>query len=142
MSKEFIANGFKTVMPEGWADRSVLTLISNEVAGGFASNIVILREDVSTEISVEDYAREQLYKISNELENFQILDERPSIVQGKPAYQTLFRFTSNFQTLQQAQTFVLNNQTILAFTCTARLEDFDKNIPPFREVLDNLNFDE
>ncbi len=142
MTNKFIANGFATVLPENWVDRSVLTLVSQEAKSGFATNIVVLRQEVSGATSVEDYAREQLRAVAVNVENFELLDERPATIQGKPAYQTLQRFAANGEILQQAQTFILHKRTIFVFTCTALVREFDAAIPSFRAVMDNLAFDE
>jgi hypothetical protein len=142
MMNKFIANGFSTVLPENWADRSVLTLVSQEAKGGFATNIIVLRQEVSGATSVEDYAREQLNAVAADVENFELLDERPATIQGQPSYQTLQRFTANGKILQQAQTYILHNRTIFAFTCTALVREFDAAIPAFRAVMDNLTFDD
>jgi hypothetical protein len=142
MTNKFIANGFSTVLPENWADRSVLTLVSQEAKGGFATNIVVLRQEVSGATSVEDYAQGQLNAVAASVENFEILDKRPATIQGNPAYQTLQRFAANGEILQQAQTYILYNRTIFAFTCTSLVREFDAAIPAFRAVMDNLAFDD
>ena len=129
-------------MPENWADRSVVTLVSQEAQSGFATNIVVLRQEVSGATSIEDYAREQLKVVASGFENFELLDQRPATIQGKPAYQTLHRFAANNEILQQAQTFILHNRTIFVFTCTALVREFDAAIPSFRAVMDNLAFDD
>lgn len=142
MMNKFIANGFSTVLPDGWADRSVLTLVAQDAKDGFASNVVVLRQEVSGATSVEDYAQEQIRAVAASVENFDLLDERPAAIQGKSAYQTLQRFAANGEIVQQAQTFILYNRTIFVFTCTALLREFDAAIPAFRAVMDNLAFED
>jgi hypothetical protein len=142
MSKKFVANGFATELPENWADRSVITLLSTIAPSGFATNVVVLREEIAAQTSIEEYAKEQIALSKQQVENFRLLDQRPVSIQGKPAYQTLQRFTANQREIQQAQTFILIHQTILAFTFTALLNEFDSSIPAFREIMDNLTFTE
>ena len=142
MLNKFFANGFSTVLPEGWADRSVLTLVAPEARHGFATNIVVLREELDAAASIEDYARAQTAAVARQVEGFALLDERPATIHGRPAYQTLQRFASNGAALQQAQTYILAGRTVFAFTCTALVEDFDAAIPAFRAVMDNLAFDD
>ncbi len=142
MDNKFTANGFSTVLPDGWADRSVITLVAGEQRQGFAANVVILREDVAASASIEDYARDQIAAVSRETADFELLDERPATIDGKPAYQTLQRFSSNGVPLQQAHTYVLRGRTVYAFICTALAQEFDRSIPAFRAVMDNLAFDD
>lgn len=141
MPEKFVANGFSTVLPVGWQDRSVISLVNPATDSGFATNIVVLREQVAPDTSIEDYAREQIAAMQNGLENLQILDERATTVQNLPAYQTLQRVAANKRLLQQAQTYVLSGDTVYAITCTALIEEFDRAIPAFREVVENLDFD-
>ncbi len=141
MPNKFITNGFSTVLPAGWLDRSLISLVKPSPSSDFATNVVVLRDEVAPELSVEDYAREQLAAIEPQLESFELLDERPAVIQGKPAYQTLQRFMSNGRLLQQAQTYVLSGNTIFAFTCTSLVEDFNQTIPDLREIMDNLSFE-
>lgn len=136
------ANDFETTLPEGWSDRSMISLIRNEVKNGFSSNIVILREELSPNQSIESYAHEQARQIRSQIPDLNIIDERPTTVVGKPAYQFLQRFSSNGMLIQQAQTYILHKKTVFAVTCTALIDDFNEAIPAFREVVENLVFDE
>ena len=129
------------MLPAGWLDRSLISLVKPSGESDFAANVVVLRDEVAPDRSVADYAREQLTAIRPQLEDFELLDERPATIQGKSAYQTLQRFSSNGKLLQQAQTYILSGNTIFAFTCTALIEEFNQTIPDLREIMDNLSFE-
>ncbi len=141
MSEKFVANGFSTVLPDGWADRSLISFVKPPGATGFATNIVVLREEVASATNIAAYAQEQLATMRGGMPDLQILDRREATIQNLPAYQTLQRFSANNRALQQAQTYILSGETVFAVTCTALIEEFDDSIPAFREVMDNLNFD-
>lgn len=135
---KFIANGFVTELPDGWQDRSMLTLVNATDAGGFAPNIIVMRQSVAPETSIEDYVRQQRLITEAEIPDLEVLDERLAQVGGVPAFQRLQRFVAQGQTLQQAQTYVLGDREIFVLTCTATLEKFNDQIPYFRQVVENF----
>jgi hypothetical protein len=59
MAEEFIANGWNSVLPDGWTDGSMITLVGPTGRGGFAANIVVTRDARNGAASVEDFAAEQ-----------------------------------------------------------------------------------
>jgi len=73
-----------------------------------------------------------------EIQHVEILDERPTTVNGAPAFQRLQKFEAeNFQ-VQQAQTFVLGAGSVFVITGTAALEDFNKITGAVREFTENF----
>ncbi|MBC7796469.1 MAG: DcrB-related protein [Pyrinomonadaceae bacterium] len=137
---EFNSNGWKTVLPEGWEDRSMITLVGATGNSGFASNIVVTRQRVEAKTSIEDYAQTQKEATMREIPNLQILDERPTTVNGAPAFQRLQRFQAEQFAIQQAQTFILFNQTVFIITGTATIEDFNAAVPAFRQFTASFEF--
>jgi hypothetical protein len=135
---KFVANGFTTEMPEGWQDRSMITLVNTAGEAGFAPNAVIMREPVSPRTSIEDYAAQQRLLTIREIPDLEVLDERPATVNGAPAFQRLQRFESQGRRLQQAQTYVLGDSMVFVITCTATLEQFNQNISAFRHIVDHF----
>jgi hypothetical protein len=135
---KFTANDFTTDLPDNWQDRSMLTLVGPTDGAGFAPNVVIMRQPVSPQTSIEDYARQQRAVTEAEIPDLEVLDERPTTVNNAPAYQRLQRFTAQGRRLQQAQTYVLGHSVIFVITCTALLENFDKQINAFRRVVDHF----
>lgn len=137
---KFLANGFTTELPEGWVDRSMITLVGTvSDATGFASNVVIMRERVGARVSVEDYAAEQRRATEAELPNLEVLDERPTKVNGAAAFQRLQRFNAGGQQLQQAQTYILGKEEVFVITCTMTVAQFDENAAAFRRIVENFS---
>lgn len=135
---KFVANGFVTELPQGWQDRSMITMVNLADTEGFAPNIIIMRQQISPQTSIEDYAHEQRLATAAEIPDLEVIDERAAVVGGAPAFQRLQRFVAQGQTLQQAQTFVLGDREVFVLTCTATLEKFNDNIAHFRRVVDNF----
>lgn len=137
---EFTANGWKSALPDGWEDCSMITLIGETGTSNFASNIVVSRQRVNSQMSVEDYAQLQKDAMIAEIPNVQVLDERPATINGAPAFQRLQRFEAQPHLIQQVQTFILTKHTIFVITGTAAIADFDRSIKAFKDFTENFKF--
>ena len=138
-AEKITANGWTADLPAGWEDRSMITLVGETDASGFASNIVVTRQKVDAGTSVEDYAAIQGDLMQAEIENLQILDERAIEINGAQAFQRLHRFEiDGGQFIQQVQTFFLAGDIVFAITGTATLEAFDRSIPAFRQFVETF----
>ena len=135
---KFTANDWESVLPGGWADRSMITLVGATGASGIAANIVVTREEIGGQTSVEDYAEAQKQAMAAEIEQLEILDERSTMLNGTAAFQRLQRFQIEDLIVQQAQTFVLSGDSVFVITGTAAIEDFDGIINAVREFTENF----
>jgi len=136
---KFNANDWESVLPGGWADRSMITLVGATGASGIAANIVVTREQIDGFMSVEDYAETQKQAMAAEIEQLEILDERPTSLNGAAAFQRLQRFQIEDLIVQQAQTFVLSGDgSVFVITGTAAVEDFNSIIDAVREFTENF----
>ena len=135
---KFTANKWKSVLPDGWVDRSMITLVGATGAAGIAANIVVTREEIDGQTSVEDYAETQKQLMMQEIERAEILDERATTVNDMPAFQRLQRFQIEDLYIQQAQTFILGGGSIFVITGTAAVEDFNNIIGAVREFTENF----
>ena len=144
-SKKFIAHGWKSSLPDGWEDRSMITLVNSaDAEEGFATNIVVTKQQ--TEIDVKEFAVLQSAMMRQELESggalLQILDERAIEIGGVPSYQRLQRFDAGGgQIIQQVQTFFQSQNEIYVITGTATLEKFDRAITAFKEFVESFWLD-
>lgn len=139
-SQSFTANGWTSEMPAGWEDRSTITVIGETDESGFASNIVVTRQDFDPSISLADYARAQAEMTGNEVDILQILDEREVEINGTQAFQRLQRLAVQSKVIQQVQTFFKRDRTIFAVTGSASVESFDRAIPGFRIFVEKFKF--
>lgn len=131
---KFIANGFTTELPDAWQDRSMITLVGPP-KNGFAPNVVIMREEIPLTLSIEEYAKRQRDAATAEIPGIEVIDERPTVVNGAPAFQRLHRFATQGRTLQQAQTYILGRGVVFAITCTATIDNFNESIPSFQQIV-------
>ena len=148
-TEKFIANGWTADLPDSWEDRSTITLVGETDAKGFASNIVVTRENVEPQTSLEEYAALQAAMMRQQLGELQILDERAVEINGAPAFQRLQRFAvdgggGGGQIIQQVQTFFLAEflaeKIVFTVTGTATVESFDRSIPAFKRFVETFRF--
>lgn len=135
-------NEILTVIPENWADRTMITLVAPFAAGEFASNIVVTRHFIEAHESLEGFAQEQQKIMRESLAGFELLDFRANTLGGRPSCQQLHRFPTENGFLQQVQTFVLANQSVYVITGTATVNDFERHLQAFRDVVENFQINE
>ena len=132
------ANDFTIETPDEWEDRSIITFAAQSQIGEFAANLVITRELVDIETSIEEYAYRQFDIAQKEVAGLQIVTQENTTVGGKPAVEIVQRLSAHGLNLQQLQTFILLNEEICIITCTATVGNFNQFLPRFRKVLDSF----
>ena len=132
------ANDFTIETPDEWEDRSIITFAAPSQIGEFAANLVITRELVDIETSIEEYAYRQFDIAQKEVAGLQIVTQENTTVGGKPAVEIVQRLSAHGLNLQQLQTFILLNEEICIITCTATVGNFNQFLPRFRKVLDSF----
>ncbi len=131
-------NGWNGELPEDWEDRSMITLTGPVDDDGFMANIVVTRDKIDANLSIEEYAQIQREAMDNEIPNVEVLDERATTLHGKPAFQRLQKFSIEDQSIQQVQTFVLGNATVFVITGTSSVETFNNSIQAFKAFTESF----
>ena len=85
--KTFRANGFDSVQPDGWQDRSTITLVGPVAQDGFASNLVVTRQLLIDSTTLSEFAKAQLATLAVEVQELDIADEREVELNGRTLYQ-------------------------------------------------------
>jgi hypothetical protein len=135
-------NEFITSMPDDWEDRTMITMVAPFAPGDqFAANVVVTKHTITPRQSIEDFVAEQLEIMKSSVPNFQLLDVRKTSLRGFPASQQFHRFRTESSAMQQVQTFVLCGAVIFSITGTAPLDEFDRHIVAFRQIVDNFQFE-
>ena len=142
MSNNFLANGWSSVLPEGWRDGSMITLIGPTGPSGFAANIVVTQEPGNGAGSVEQFADEQKRAMNSEVGPVEILDERSLLLNGSPAFQRLHRFTVEGISIQQVQTYVYSGKFFFVITGTASVGEFNDMIDAVRAFTEKFTLSE
>ena len=129
---------FTIETPDEWEDRSIITFAAPSQIGEFAPNLVITRETVDVEMSVEEYAYRQFDIAQKEVAGLQIVSQENTNLSGKPAVEIVQRLSAHGLNLQQLQTFILLPAEICVITCTATVGSFNQFLPQFRKILDSF----
>lgn len=116
----------------------MITLVGPTDSTGFAANIVVTRDPRNGAGSVEEFAAEQKRAMQSEVSSVEILDERPLLLNGSPAFQRLHRFTIEGLAIQQVQTFILSKDAFFVITGTASVGEFNNMIDSVREFTEKF----
>ena len=132
------SNNFTVETPDDWEDRSIITFVAPAAPNDFAPNVVITKEAIDAELSVEDYAYRQFEIAQKEVSGMKILEQKNTTLGGKPAVEIVQQLSAHGLNLQQLQFFVLLYEEICVITCTATVGNFKQYLPRFRRILDSF----
>lgn len=135
---KLIGNGFTLEAPAGWQDRTITTLVGPTGRGGFAPNVVVIREPLPSDVQLEDYTRSQLERTLAEIPGLEVLSERTMDINGIRAVQRLQRFSAGGRRIQQSQIYALGAGVVLAITCSAQQEEFAASLAAFETITSSL----
>ena len=110
-------------LPEGWKDMSVhIFTYAGESPGEF--NVVMSREDVKTNEDINGYAARQMNILKENLNGFQLLEQRSALIGGRQAVRANFTWSSENGMMRQQQHYFYANQLALTLTATALESNF------------------
>lgn len=134
----FQGGNYALEVPNDWQDRSIITFVATVAPNEFAPNVVVTREPIDPEASVEDYAARQFAVTQAEVQGLSIVEQTNTTVGGKPAVQIVQKIEAHGLVLQQLQTFVLGNEEIYIITCTATGASFQRHLPQFKKTVESF----
>lgn len=138
---KFHGGNFALEIPDDWQNRSVISFVAKVAPTEFAPNVVITREFVDEDTSIEEYASRQFAVTQAEVEGLQIIEQRNTAVGGKPAVQLIQKIAAHGLKLEQLQTFILTDVEILIITCTSTAANFEQHLPKFAKIIQSFRFD-
>jgi hypothetical protein len=131
---QYQSNNFALEIPDDWQDRSIISFSATVSPNEFAPNVVITREIIDAETSIEDYTSNQFDITQAEVQGLKIVDQQNMTIGGKPAVQIIQSISAHGLNLQQLQTFILGNEEIYIVTCTATAASFDQHLSRFQKI--------
>lgn len=134
----FQGNDFTLDVPDDWQDRSIITFVATVAPSEFAPNVVLTREPIGADESVEDYADRQFAVTQAEVEGLSVVEQNNITIGGKPAVQIVQKISAHGLNLQQLQTFVLSDEEIFIVTCTASAASFHQHFPRFQKIIQSF----
>jgi hypothetical protein len=111
---------FTIDLPGGWEDNTVFTF-KGPHDGGVQHNIVLVVDPkVEKDISLADYARQQMNNARQFLPGFEMINEgEKTFVSGRQAYEVVYKYVpSDERVLFQKQTFMIIEGKGYIFTAT------------------------
>ncbi|MEL7369582.1 MAG: DcrB-related protein [Myxococcota bacterium] len=144
---KFQANGIHSIVPEGWVDRSTLTLVGPTSEDGFAANIVVTRQPIDEGTDVTAFGKSQCEELAASFEAMRVDDERTIRLKGREVYQRLHALQLGGRWVQQVQTYFVRGphpRTGLTegfvVTGSAAVESFDANQEFFKRFTEAFEF--
>lgn len=131
---QYKTGNFTLDIPDDWQDRSILSFVATVSPNEFAPNVVVTKEFVEPETSVEDYANKQFAVTQSEVEGLKIVDQQNIDIGGEPAVQVVQKISAHGLNLQQLQTFILSDAVIYIVTCTATAAAFAQHLTRFQKI--------
>lgn len=131
---QYQSNNFALDVPDDWQDRSIISFTATVSPNEFAPNVVITREIIDAETSVEDYTHQQFNITQAEVQGLKIVDQQNITIGGRAAVQIVQKISAHGLNLQQLQTFILGNEEIYIITCTATAASFEQHLPRFQKI--------
>lgn len=128
------SNNFEMEIPDDWEDRSIISFVANVSQNEFAPNVVITKETIGAEMSIEDYTNQQFNVTQAEVQGLKIIDQQNTTIGGRAAVQITQQIAAHGLTLQQLQTFILGNEEIFIITCTTTASNFEQHLPRFQKI--------
>lgn len=140
---DFVHNDFTMSLPPRWIDSSVVVL-SGPPNDGYSPNISVNREKLDFQLSVAEYAAEQLLQLQQGLaeQKYRVVEEIALSLGGLDAIQRTHRFEVEEDDLQimQMQVYVVKGSEAITVTCTNLAEWFDRTKPIFMEAINQFKW--
>jgi hypothetical protein len=129
-------------VPGDWEDRTVTAFAAPASPGRKVTpNVVVTRDRAEGRDSAATYADRQLVELAKKLDGFSLVSRHELTLDGLPAVEMTFTWSSGSGKLQNRQVFVvLPNGTALSITATVLKNEFDEFEPTFDQILESFEF--
>lgn len=135
---------FDLTVPEGWADRSMITWVAPPRPGyKVLPNLLCSKGELQRGEDLDKFVNRQLKELMGQVKNFDLVSRQNTLFGGVPAVELVFRMRPQNVTLQQRQIFFQKDpgradvQTVVV---TAAREDFEAMAPEFAKMLASVSW--
>lgn len=117
--RPYEADRFNMLLPDGWQDRTVYTLLG-PLTDGIQHNITVSLDPETSFETVKDFAEVQVQTLEESLPGMRLLKkEATQLANGTPAYRIIFKWSpTEEQTLFQQQVYVVDHGTAYSLTAS------------------------
>ena len=139
-----VGAGLQGIIPDGWVDRSTVTLVG-PASGGFAANIVVTREPVAPGSTPAAYGRAELESLIQGFDDLSVDHEETTELRGRTVFRRVQSFQMHGRWLRQLQIYMVlvrpgQQWEALIITATASRESFDAHEGDFERFAEALEF--
>ena len=127
-------DAFTLLVPEGWRDRTVVTLVGGE-AGSYAANIVVTTEALCDHMGLGAFSSGWVARLSEEVPVSELRPLEHLSIDDRPAHIRVVGWGAAGLRLTQIAALLVDDETAYAIVGTATDWTFTELEPRFREVV-------
>ncbi|MEO9176215.1 MAG: DcrB-related protein [Gaiellales bacterium] len=130
---------FELPLPEGWSDRTAVTLAGPVSVGGYVPNVVVTREALCSNLGLAGFADGQLRLLREHAEEVSVLSTEDVRLGSTRALLRTVRFrVGDTPALVQLQAFMVANGTGYALVGTTGEQAFPDAEPELRSIVEGF----
>ena len=140
-AQEVRTGHYSLPLPDGWADRTAITLVAPLAPGGYSPNVVVTRELLCDHLGLGGFADGQGALIRQHTSRFEILASEEGTLGGERALVRTTRWqVGDEEPITQLSAYCLRGEHGVAVVCTAPSSSFAEEEPGFRALLAGFSF--
>jgi hypothetical protein len=126
-------NGFSVGLPDGWIDRSVVTLVAPlEDLDGGSPSLVVTREHVGAGVDARGLARLQHAALRESgVDSLAVVETDRTLVAGREALRRTYRWRYGTTGMRQRLWCLVHAEVRYTITASAPEHRFDEHVPQF-----------
>jgi hypothetical protein len=137
------AGDFELPLPDGWSDRTAVTLAGPASVDGYVPNVVVTREALCSNLGLGGFAEGHLRLLREHAEEVSVLSTEETQLGGTRALVRTVRFRiGDAPALVQLQAFVVGGGTGYALVGTTGEAAFADAEPSFRTIFEGFRLAE
>ena len=138
-SSSVSTSDFELPLPDGWSDRTAVTLAGPASVGGYVPNVVVTREALCSNLGLGGFADGHLRLLREHAEEVSVLSTEDAQLGGSRALVRTVRFrVGDSAPLVQLQAFVAGDGIGYALVGTTGEEAFADAEPQMRAILEGF----
>jgi len=129
-------------VPRHWEDRTLVAFAAPAKPGQATSpNVVMTRDTLGAEETIQSYADKQLAELSKRLEAFELDERKETTFGGQPGVELRFTWQGSVGKLEQRLAMALGKRrTVFCFNATMAKADADQMNPLFDRIMSTIRF--
>jgi hypothetical protein len=129
-------------VPRHWDDRTLVAFAAPAKPGqATAPNVVMTRDTLGPEETIQSYADKQLAELSKRLEGFELEERKEQTFGGQPGVELHFTWQGSAGKLEQRLAMAVGKRrTVFCFNATMAKADAEQMNPLFDRIMSTIKF--